>query len=190
MTVFGIGGSPRKDGLTDNLLDKALAGAGSAGAVVKKLILNDLDFKPCLDCGGCGKKGVCVIDDDMRILYREFESADAVIIASPIFFGSVTAQLKAMIDRFQSAWVSKYVLRKARASERRRKGVFLCAAGQDNRKYFENARQIIRILFATLDIDYAGELFLGGSSNVKAKNSKKKEAALKKAFELGRALVE
>jgi len=177
MKVLGIGGSPKKGGFTDKALDNALSGAGSAGAIVKKIILNDLGFKPCQDCGGCREDGICRIRDDMQAVYREVESADAVIIASPVFFCSVTAQVKMMVDRFQCAWVAKHLLGKRASRRKRRKGVFLCAGGANKKGHFENARQIIRALFATLDIDYAGELFIS------------KSGSEKKSFELGKSLA-
>jgi multimeric flavodoxin WrbA len=188
MLVLGIGGSPKEDGFTNSLLDRALEGARSRGASVEKVVLNSIDIKPCQDCGGCSKSGKCKFHDGMASVYDKFEKMDAVIIATPIFFGSVTAQLKAMIDRFQCAWISKYVLKNKPAYKGNRKGLFLCAAGQDNIKHFENAKSIVRNLFATLDIEYSGELFFGGS-NLRSANEKDKEAALKKAFELGASLI-
>ncbi|MBI4974861.1 MAG: flavodoxin family protein, partial [Candidatus Omnitrophica bacterium] len=155
MKILGISGSPRKGGNTDTLLDKALEGAQSAGARVEKIALNDLNFKPCQECGGCDETGICVIDDDMQLVYRSLNSADAVIVASPIFFGSVTAQVKMMIDRLQSLWVLKYVLRKAATARRKRKGIFLCVSAARKKRFFENAKSIIKIFFATLDIKYA-----------------------------------
>ena len=189
MRILGIGGSPGKGGFTNKLLDAALNGAASGGGVVpEKIILNELIFKPCQECGGCDKTGRCVFKDDMEIVYKKFKEADAVIIASPIFFGSVSAQLKMMIDRFQTAWVSKYILKKYDTRKARRKGIFLCAAGQDKKEYFENARQIVRIFFTTLDIDYIGELFFGGY-NTKSRDDKEKKSALERAFELGASLL-
>src|SRR3989338_242360 len=128
MNVLGISSSPRKGGNSDVLLDEALAGASSAGATVAKIVLNDLTFRPCQECGGCDTTGICVVRDDMGGVYEKFAEADIVILASPIFFGSLSAQLKMMIDRFQCAWVKKYLLKKrvTKPGKRKKKGIFLC----------------------------------------------------------------
>lgn len=187
--ILGISGSPRRLGITERMLDRALDGARSAGAGVEKIILNELDFKPCQECGDCTETGACELEDDMKGVYKKFDEADGFIIASPIFFGSVSAQLKMMIDRFQSAWARKYVLKAPPPYKKRRKGIFICVGGQDTKEYFENAKQIVKLMFGTLDIDYLNDIFVGGC-NVKAKNKPKSDLAPDKAFELGKALAE
>ena len=107
MYLLGISGSPKTNGLTGLLLDKALEGAEASGAHTEKIILHDLNFKACQECGGCDETGVCVLDDDMRPIYEKLVKADAVVVASPVYFGSITAQLKAMIDRCHSSWMAK-----------------------------------------------------------------------------------
>lgn len=186
MKLVGISASPRRSGNSEILLDRALEGAASAGADVEKVVLNELDFKACRECGGCYKSGVCVILDGMGPLYEELDKADAVIVSSPIFFASVSAQAKMMIDRFQCAWVAKYIL-KNRMRTKIRKGAFISVAGSYRRDHFESARSIIKAFFATLDIEYAGELFCGGIE--KMKEIAQDEKVLNKAYILGRDLV-
>ena len=185
--VIGIGGSPRKGGNSDILLDEALKGARKSGGSCEKIILNDLDFRPCQECGGCDETGICVIKDDMRLVYKNIEEADRVIIASPIFFGSLSAQIKMMIDRFQSYWIRKYILKKPVSTKKNRKGIFLCASGSDKKEFFENAKKTIRIFFMTISIKYSGDLFCGGIDEKAA--IKKNKKMLAKAFKLGEALV-
>lgn len=186
--VIGISGSPRRSGNTDSLLDKALDGALSEGAFVEKIFLNDLAFEPCQACGRCHRTGVCGTErDDMSGIYEKIERSDVVVVASPIYFGTVTAQLKAMIDRFHGVWVAKNVLKLRRADKKRRKGYFLSAAGASGNKYFTDARKIVRNFFATADIDYSGELFCGG---IDEKGSVVNDLkAMNKAFSLGKASV-
>ncbi len=183
--VIGISGSPRRSGNTDSLLNRALDGASSEGAFVEKVFLNDLVFKPCQACGKCHGKGICGVRDDMAGIYRKIERSSAVIIASPIYFGTVTAQLKAMIDRFHGVWVAKNVLKLRRGDRRRRKGYFLSAAGASGKKYFADARKVVKNFFATVDIDYAGELFCGGLDEKGGVLGDEK--IMKKAFMLGKA---
>lgn len=186
MRILGIGGSPRKGGNSDVLLDKALDGARSAGAATEKIVLNDLNFKGCQECNECYDTGVCVIKDDMQLVYQKIEKADGLVIASPIFFGSLTSQLKAMIDRFQCLWVKKHILKRPVASKKK-KGIFLCVSGSDRNEFFGSAKKIIKIFFVTLGIEYFGDLYCGNIENVGA--VKKEKKALVGAFELGESLA-
>ncbi len=184
--MLGIAASPKRGGNSDLLLDSALCGAYGAGAATKKIVLNDLDFRPCQECGKCDKTGECVLCDDMRLVYRKLDASDTVIIASPIFFGSVSAQLKMMIDRFQCRWVAKYVLKKKGSTKKKRKGLFLCAAGSNKESFFNNAKSIVKNFFATLSIEYAGELFYPEANK---KDASRLEEMLDEAFRLGKELV-
>jgi len=185
--VVGILGSPRKGGNADLLLEKALEGARSVGAATEKITLNDLDFKPCQECGVCEKTGICTIPDDMRLVYEAVARADAIAVASPVFFGTVSAQLKMMIDRFQCLWIDKYVLKNKDSRRKERRGIFLCVSYADRPDFFENSQKIVRNLFATLDLMYAGDLFCAGLHGKGAVLKDKK--ALGEAFDLGVNLV-
>jgi len=179
--IIGINGSPRVGGNTDILLDKVLEGAKSKGADVEKVILNTLKFSPCQECENIRDDGTCIIEDDMQPLYKKIEDADAVILASPIFFGSLSAQTKMMIDRFQCAWRAKYILKKDTFKKKKR-GVFLSVEASTRKDFFENAKAIVRNLFATINADYKKELFC---PSVDEKGSILKYSdILKKAFEL------
>ncbi len=185
--VLGINGSPRAGGNADILLDKALEGAESKGAISEKIILNKLKFVPCQECSKI-KSGVnCAIKDDMAGVYKKIKAADAVIIASPIFFGSLTAQTKMMVDRFQCAWHAKYVLKKDAFSEKKT-GAFIAVSMADRIDFFENARSIVRNLFATINIKYADELFFPGLE--KKGDALKHPDLLRKAYSLGENIIE
>jgi hypothetical protein len=88
MIVLGISGSPREGGNTDILLERALSGAKSKGAFVEKIVLNNLNFSPCQECNNVREDGVCTVKDDMQTVYTKVENAGAIILTSPIFFGS------------------------------------------------------------------------------------------------------
>jgi FMN-dependent NADH-azoreductase len=99
----------------------------------------------------------------MQMLYDKVLAADRIVIAAPIFFASVPAQLKAFIDRFQCFWVAKYVLKQpivTRAEDRR--GFFLCAAGMKNPRFFDHARAVVRVFFTVMNFSYQGSLFYPG----------------------------
>ncbi len=99
MRVIGVSGSPRENGNTDIIVKAALEGARLAGASVEFIGLSGKRIEGCRACTQCGEGGVCSINDDMQGLYPKLTEADAIIVGSPIYFGMITAQAKAFIDR-------------------------------------------------------------------------------------------
>ncbi|MDI6841911.1 flavodoxin family protein [Methanothermobacter wolfeii] len=97
--VVGICGSPRKNGNTEILLREALRAAEDCGAETELIRLAGLDINPCRACDSCKKTGECAIDDDLNDVIERAASADGIIIGSPVYFGSVTAQTKMFMDR-------------------------------------------------------------------------------------------
>jgi multimeric flavodoxin WrbA len=190
MKVLGIAGSPRRGGNTDLLLSELLRGAASKGAEISPIILlNDLKFIPCQHCDHCLKTGQCKYRDDMQMVYRELEEADRVILATPIHFVGVSAQMKAMIDRCQSLWAKKYVLHLPPLGDRReRKGFFVSVGGRKEFSQFEPALATIKALFRVLDINYGGELLFSSVDEKGAILSN--QDAMQKAFAAGQKLVE
>jgi len=188
MKVLGIAGSPRRGGNTDLLLAEVMRGATSKGAEVKTIILNRLKFVPCQHCDACLKTGKCKIEDDMQMIYQELEQADRIVLASPIQFTGVTAQMKAMIDRLQALWVRKYVLKVPPLGNRReRKGLFISVGGRKIANLFESALDMVKTVFRILDITYAGELLFSGVDEKGAIT--KHPDALNQAFLAGQKLV-
>ncbi len=189
MKVLGIAGSPRRGGNTDMLLAELLKGAAGKGAEVKTLVLCSLKFSPCTHCDGCLKAGSCIVKDDMQGIYKDFEEADVIVLASPIQFTGVTAQMKGMIDRFQSRWVRKYIMKMPPLGDKKpRKGFFISVGGRKVPDLFEPALIMIKTFFRILDISYAGELLI---SNVDEKGAIAKHPdAMKQAFQAGEKLVE
>jgi len=99
MKILGISGSPRKDGNTEILLRETLNAAERMGCATWLFPLSGKTVAPCRACGGCFQSGACVIEDDMHELSSMMSGADAVIWATPVYFGNVSAQLKAVMDR-------------------------------------------------------------------------------------------
>jgi len=189
LKVLGIAGSPRRDSNTDHLLQQVMAGASSLGAETKIVILSELNIAPCRHCDGCIKTGKCVVDDDMQWLHIDLREADRIVLASPIFFMSVTAQTKAMIDRCQALWVIKYVLKLPVAINpgKERKGIFVSVGGTKLRNLFEPAMATVKSWFTTLDISYSGELVFSGIDE--RKTIRLHPTALKDAFATGQKLT-
>jgi len=189
MRVLGIAGSPRRGGNTDLLLDEVMKGAASRAAEVKTIILNDLTISPCQHCDGCLETGNCVVQDDMQMVYRELMEADRIVLASPLHFMALTAQMKAMIDRCQALWVRKYKLEIPPLGNRReRKGLFVSVGGRTVANLFESALTTVKTIFRVLDVTYAGDLLFPGIDEKGA--IAKHPDALHQAFLTGQKLVE
>jgi multimeric flavodoxin WrbA len=101
MRVTAFSATPRKKGNSDVLADAILQGAGAAGASVEKVRLHGKSIAPCRACDTCQKSfdARCVIDDDMAALLATLEQSDGIVLASPIYFFSVAAQMKVFLDR-------------------------------------------------------------------------------------------
>jgi multimeric flavodoxin WrbA len=97
MRIIGINGSPRKKGNTQALLTVALKSSKIKEA--KLIHLVDYDIAPCDGCGACWKTKKCPIDDDLEKVLRELTSSDAILVGSPVYYGTVSPQMKAFIDR-------------------------------------------------------------------------------------------
>jgi len=186
MKVLGINASPRIEGNTDLLLDKVLQGARSKGADTEKIILNKLKFVPCQECAKMADNGWCLVNDDMQAVYKKIKEADAIVLASPVFFGSLSAQSKMMIDRFQCAWRAKYILKKDNGYKKI-SGAFISVEGSTRKDFFENSKKIAKNLFATINAAYKYELFCQA---IEAKGDILEHSGyLKKAFNIGTKLV-
>jgi multimeric flavodoxin WrbA len=98
-SIFIFKGSPRERGNSAVLADRAAAGAKEAGAQVESIYLHGLDIRPCDGCDLCTEDG-CIIEDDMQPLYPKLAAADAIILASPVYWFTFSAQLKLCIDRW------------------------------------------------------------------------------------------
>ena len=99
MKAIGIVGSPRKDGNTEILTGHALKAIAEEGLDTELIRLAGRDIRPCDACMVCRNGGQCPIDDDLLPIYDKMKAADAIILASPVYFGSATATIKALMDR-------------------------------------------------------------------------------------------
>jgi len=155
--ILGIAGSPRLNGNTSLLLDEALNGAKAAGASVNKIIVCNRDIYPCQGCGDCNKTGECTVDDAMDKIYSLTTQAHGIIMAAPIYFNSLNAQTKALIDRHQCLWARKVLLGEDITdleTRHARRGLFLSTAGVDDPRAFDGALKVMDMFFDVLDIKY------------------------------------
>ncbi len=159
--VLGIYGSPRKAGNTDLMLDAFLEGAQAAGGEINKLYVRELEIRGCLGCGHCDKAGECIQKDDMQIVYPLLERAQRIVVASPIYFYGITAQLKLLVDRAQALYMKRELARKGGevVSERpKRKGFLLLAGATRGKRLFECSMLTVKYFFDAVGVHPSGEL--------------------------------
>lgn len=184
--MLGLAGSPRRGGNSEALLDALLAGARAAGAATEKVALPELCFSPCIACGSCEKTGECILQDDMQGLYGKIMACDALVLASPIYFYSVSAFAKAAIDRAQALWSRRYVLKDPRMGGQR-KGVFVAVGATRGEKLFDGAKLTVKYFFDAAGFYPAAELLARGLDEKGAVHGRPE--LLGKAGELGKALA-
>jgi NAD(P)H-dependent FMN reductase len=153
MKVIAFLGSPRENGNTELLLGEAVRGVEESGPAVQVFNLNKMNIMPCQNCGGCDETGVCIYEDDMTRIYEAIRNADRIILASPIFFFSLSAQTKSMIDRCQAFWCGKYLLRKPiPEGPHGRKGLLLLIGGMKKEIGIQCAEATAKAFFRTISV--------------------------------------
>jgi len=190
MEVCGIVGSPKKKGNVDLLVSQVLKGASSQGAKARKIYLNDLHIKPCQSCGVDPYPKYCLFDDDMKLIYDALELCDVIVLGSPVYFDTVSAQTKLMIDR--SNCLLPYVKRPngtwgfERRMKKRKKGVFIAVAGPDQE--FNTIQTTVKGFFEWANIELIETILHPNDSNElgDVKNNKERMA---QAFEIGARTV-
>ena len=153
--ILAIYGSPRRKGNTSLLLREAVRGAKEAGAQTDEVVLRDLDMSPCLEIYGCAQTGRCIMQDDFQGLYDQLLACRGLMLASPIFFYTVSAHTKILMDRCQSLWVKKYRLEEntSRTKVFKRKGLFISVGATKGKRLFEGTLLSVRYFFDVLDTE-------------------------------------
>lgn len=153
MRIVAFHGSPRVGGNSDILLQEVLKQIDREGHKIRFFRLNLMNIKPCQNCGGCDETGTCVIDDDMGGIYDAVRAADRVILSSPIFFFSLSAQSKIMIDRFQCFWCEKYLLnRPIPEGPHGRKGLLVLVGGMKKDIGIQCGEATAKAFFRTISV--------------------------------------
>jgi len=162
--IVAVYGSPRRRGNTSTLLKHAVQGAVDAGAQVNEIVLRDLKMSPCLEIYACKKEGQCAIKDDFQQVVDQILSAKGLILASPIFFYTVSAHTKILMDRCQSLWVKKYWIDKIPFGqwEPKRKGLFISVGATKGKKLFNGVLLTVKYFFDVLDMELFQSLLYRG----------------------------
>ncbi len=160
MLILGLQGSPRKNGNTDYLLKAFMNEAEKSGVKTHIVEVAKKNINPCRGCGFCEKHGKCVIDDDDMAMeiYSLLWRADVIVAATPIFFYSATAQLKALIDRSQTLWSRKYKLNLIDPGRKSRQGFLLSLGATKGKNLFDALHLTAQYFFDAAGADFYGSL--------------------------------
>lgn len=187
--IIAIYGSPRRDGNSSTLLKQAVEGARQEGTDVEEVVLRDYKISPCMEIYACIKNGECAIQDDFPEILAKLESSAGIMLASPIFFYSVSAHTKIFMDRCQSLWVRKYWIEKQEFGEapNTRKGLFISVGATGGKKLFDGALLTVKYFFDVLSTGLWKTVLCRGIDRKGEIDSR--ADYLQEAFEAGRALA-
>ncbi len=189
MRIIAILGSPREGGNTELLLEEALKAVTERGHSVTLFRPSRMKIAPCDNCGACDETGECILIDDMDEVYGAIRDGERFILASPIFFLGLTAQVKTLIDRCQSFWCEKYLLKRPiPEGPRGRKGLVLLVGGMKNEVGFKCGDATARAFFRSINVQEHETLSYPGIDELGA--IKRHPTALEDAYEAGKRLVE
>ena len=182
-SILILKGSPRVKGNSAVLADQVFAGAKEVGAKVESVYLHGLDIGPCDACDVCqdGYEG-CIIEDDMQSLYPKIIEADVIVIASPIYWFTISAQTKLCIDRW-------YALESDRENALRGKQLAIVLVYGDTDLYTSggiNAIHTFESMARYIGMEIAGMVY---GTAWKLGEAEKQPELMEKAFKLGAKLA-
>lgn len=161
MYVLGLSGSPRSGANSHALLSVFMDRAKALGAQTEIIRVSDYDVRPCEEYTACEKTGRCPIPDDMpKTLYGKIRLADVIVVASPIFFYNMPAQLKALVDRCQLFWARKYRLHLKDPKSFHRKGIVLSCGATHGQHLFDGLLLTTKYFFDAVDATPSGEVLV------------------------------
>ena len=161
--VLGINGSPRHNGNSQYLMSHFMEEMKARGYDTRVLDAAKLKINPCIGCGNCETKGVCIFKDDFtHVCLPAIIKADILVVSSPVYFYAFPAALKALIDRIQVLWSRKYRLKMDEFKDRKRKGVLLASGATSGKDLFDGLKLTARYFFDAADIQYKATLCYRG----------------------------
>jgi len=172
--ILILSGSPRKGGNSDLLCDQFLLGAKEAGHQVEKIFLRDKTIGYCVACDACQRNGgQCVLQDDMAEILDKMIAADVIVMATPVYFYTMNAQMKTLIDRVYSRYTQVSG----------KEFYFIMTAAVGNKALLERTLEGFRGFTACLSgAREQGVVYGSGAWNI---GDIKKSPAMSQAFEMG-----
>ena len=175
MKIVVLSGSPHRHGSTARLVDCFLKGAEEAGHEAVRFDTAFLNVHPCNACDACqGENGKCVYQDDMQKVAEALAQSDCVVLATPIYYYGINAQLKTVIDRFYSIEAS---------IRRNQKAAFITAMGDEDPDTVIPANESYRAIVSWMGWKDCG---IVNAFDCSGPEDLKKADCEQKAYELGR----
>ncbi len=174
MKVLVLTGSPHRHGSSALLADEFIRGAEAAGHEVTRFDTAFSDIRPCLGCDVCQESGACVQKDDMAKVLDALLEADLVALVTPLYYYGISAQLKAVIDRFYA--------RDEAVRAKKHKAVLLCAAAATDDWTMEALECHFKIICRYLNWEDSGKVLATGCGSL---DLTKASVYPQKAYELG-----
>lgn len=172
--VLILSGSPRKGGNSDLLCDEFLKGAKESGNDAEKIFLRDKKIGYCVACYYCkDHNGECAIKDDMAEIIDKMLAADVIVLASPVYFYSIDAQLKTVIDRTVAKWLEI----------KNKEFYYIMTAAEDSSTVMDCTLECFRGLAACLEGSKEKGIIYG--KGVYASGEIKNTPYMKQAYEMG-----
>lgn len=167
-------GSMRKGGNTD-LLAQSFADGASKNNIVELVSVADYNINPCIGCNSCFTRegNQCFQNDDMSVIYDKLRNADIVIVASPVYFYGISAQLKAIIDRLHTPMRNEFHIKKL---------ALLLVGAATLPELFDSIKLQYQLILNFFHLEDGGTVLVRG---VKDKGDITKTGALKEAYTLG-----
>lgn len=174
--VLILSGSPRRHGNSDLLCDSFARGAVEAGHTVEKIFLRDQKIACCNACYACRETGKCVQKDDMAQLLDKMQAADVIVMASPVYFYSIDAQMKALIDRTLARWQQL----------KNKEFYYIMTAAEDSRQAMACTLECFRGFAVCLDGSVEKGVLYG--TGVYEPGAVKQTSYLREAYEMGKGV--
>lgn len=175
--VLILSSSPRKGGNSEALAAAFAEGAKEAGNQVETIYLREKQYSFCRGCLACQSIGHCVINDDTIEIVKKMHDADVLVFASPVYYYSISGQLKTMLDRANPLFGSDYAFTKA---------YLLAAAAEDGDETFEGSEKAVQGWIDCFDrCELAGTVYAGGVTEV---GDIAGHPAIAKAREMGKSI--
>lgn len=170
-------GSVRKGGNTE-MLAEAFADGARQNHEVEIISVSDYNINPCVGCNSCFEREghECFQQDDMQMIYSKLSEADVIVVASPVYFYGISAQLKALIDRLHTPLRNTFKVKKL---------VLLCVAAATLQSVFDSIKIQYQLILDYFNLEDAGTVLVKG---VKDKEDIKGNQALEEAYCLGKSI--
>ena len=171
--VLIINASPRKNKNCFFISDIISSKLKECNIISKIFNVYDMNIEYCNACGFCEKTGYCRIKDEMTPMYEIFNKSKGTIVVSPVYFDSVTAKLKTLVDRTQAFYASKYILKKPSIDRsKKRIGMYIAVGGENPYDtQFKGGQIVMDFFFKSINTKLMYNLYLNNTDDLESREN-------------------